>query len=214
MQKGRLTLGVQNKFIDIGFLAATIILSYLLFESLFCEPLNKCILYNYQALFSGILAICAAVVTAVVLWCSALLPIEQRQRETKELEQKKIRFLKLSLHHDFRLLSTRASHAASTIKVTIAANVNVSENTRKKTKLQVPAIVNQWEFMSLLSFDEFDSVMKLVRKVQDHNFDMERAGGSFGDDNFQRHVQVQANQIKDMAFMISNQMLQCCVEVN
>ncbi|MFH1157965.1 MAG: hypothetical protein V1721_03660 [Pseudomonadota bacterium] len=171
-----------------------------------CASFVKCI-FDFQNLLSGFLAIAAAVITALVIWKSANLPLEKQRKEKLETEKRQRQFISFLLAHEFRLLASRALQAKGTIKVTIAANANVTDQTREKTILSLHPAIQEWEFMSLLPQDLFQEIMVLSRKVEDHNFDMKRAGGSFGDDNFQRIVQQHAQEIHDLAFKLSNKLI-------
>jgi hypothetical protein len=59
--------------------------------------------------------------------------------------------------------------------------------------------------MSLLPIEMQRNVLTLRRKVSDHNFDMDRAGGAFGADNFRRAILEQVKSIQIFAARLGGQ---------
>lgn len=168
-----------------------------------CVSALKCI-YDFQTLITATLAIPAAILSAGIVWKAAKLPVETQNEQVRQNKERQKNYVLQVLAFDLRLLSTRAKHAQGTMKVHIAANKEVTENTRWKTTLKIHPIAENWECMSLLSPSLLSEYMHLRRLVEDHNFDMARAGGVFGDDNFKRHVLSQAKNLQQIAFALSN----------
>jgi len=108
------------------------------------------------------------------------------------------------LGNDLRQLRARAQQAEGTIRVTIAANANVNDDTRDKTILRIHPIADNWEFMSLLSSEIFNAFSEFRRVVDDHNFDMMRAGGAFGADNFRQSILQRIQLIQAQSAQVSN----------
>lgn len=169
-----------------------------------CTSLMKCA-FDFQTLISGLFAILAAVGTAYVIWRAANLPIERQAAEVRATAERRRQYVYSVLSNDFSLLAARARQAEGTIKVVMASNTNVSDETRKRTRLALHPMVDDWESMSLLPIEIQRNVLKLRRKVSDHNFDMDRAGGAFGADNFRRAILEQVKSIQVFAARLGGQ---------
>jgi hypothetical protein len=168
-----------------------------------CASFLKCV-FEFQTLLAGALAILAAFLSARALWKTAKLPIERQEKYDKKMDDRRLQYLRSILSTDLRLLSTRAKQAESTVITYKASNASVNDDTRKKTILKFPIIIDNWEFMSLLPNEIFNEIMDLRRKVDDHNFDMLRAGGAFGDDNFGAQICKRAISIQNQSMELSN----------
>ena len=160
-------------------------------------------LFDFQALIAGVLAVVAAVFTAGVVWRSAKLPLLEQQRVNREVAGRRKLYVCVTLSSNFAELAARARQAEGTIKVVIAANANVSEDTRQKTRLKLHPMIDDWEAMSLLPPEVQRRIMTLSRKIQDHNFDMDRAGGAFGSNEFRVSVLNQVKSIQGFAAGLS-----------
>jgi hypothetical protein len=125
-------------------------------------------------------------------------------RSGKKEKKRKETYLRSILSFEFKRIKFVAIHAASTIKTIVAANGIISDTTRERTIINIPPIIEDWKFMSLLSSTELEEVMNLIKEIHDHNFDMKRAGGSYGDDNFSKRVQTNADNIATKAVKLSN----------
>jgi hypothetical protein len=161
-------------------------------------------LADYQTLISGVLAIAAALLGGRYLLQSARLPVEDAKAQRVAADRRRLAFTTGVLAHEFMRLATLARQADSTIRVTIAANTEVTDRTREKTTLRLPTILDEWEFMSLISSELFEETLRVRDAINRHNFDMARAGGSFGDSNFRRHVQSQAADLYTMLHHLAN----------
>lgn len=162
-------------------------------------------IYNFQTLISGILAIGAAGIGACVLWRSAQLPLEEQRRREIDLLVGKRLFLSSLLNVEFRILTDRARQAESTIDVTIATDSDVTDNTREKTILKLPAVIDNWELMAAIPVNLLQALSEFRKLVDDHNFDMNRAGGAFGADNFRRSIKQRVKLIAQQAAQLANQ---------
>lgn len=160
-----------------------------------CVTFAECV-YDYQSLISGILALIAAIWSIYYLWKTANLPIRAQREHEKELDRRRLKFLCLTLAEELQLLATRARQAEGTIKVFAASNGTITEETRAKTKLMVPAILDEWEFMSLVSSDTFNELMTYRHELVNHNFDVQRAAGAFGADSFREIMQDRLKSIQ------------------
>lgn len=161
---------------------------------------------EFQTLIAGTLAVAAAVVAFWAAIRAARLPIKAQAQIARETVERRRRYVCRVLASDFQLLSARARQAEGTIRVTIAANAEVSENTKRKTRLVLHPLIDDWESMSLLPDELLQRALTLRRKVFDHNFDMEQAGGAFGADNFRRAILAQVKSIEAFAMAVSGQM--------
>lgn len=169
-----------------------------------CTSAIRC-LFEFQTLLSGCLAILAAILTAAIIWRAAQLPIKEQAKRDHEMKGLRRQYACLVLSTDFHLIAARARQAEGTIRAVIAANANVNDNTREKTYLKLHPMIDQWEFMSLLPKDMFRNIMRLRRTVDDHNFDMERAGGAFGAENFRQSILTRIRSIQGHATTLAAQ---------
>jgi hypothetical protein len=156
-------------------------------------------IYDLQTLIAGALASIAAAVTAYIVWRSARLPVEAQAQATTDRQERQKHYIASVLSSHLGTLAARARQAEGTIKVAIAANANVNDDTRKKTTLKLHSIVDDWEFMSLIPEALLEHTMRLRRQIDDHNFDMERAGGAFGSQEFRHSILTRINTIQAQA---------------
>ena len=163
--------------------------------------------YDFQTLISGALAIAAAFIGAYALWRSAQLPsIDNARREGEVLTKKRL-FLASLLYSEFQIMSSRARQAEGTIKVVIASNTNVTDDTRDKTLLKFPEVTTDWDLMSSVPAELLRRLFDFRKTVEDHNFDMKRAGGAFGADSFRQSILSRVSQISQQASQLSGQFL-------
>lgn len=155
--------------------------------------------YDFQTLISGVLAIIAAVAAALAVVYSARLPVQHARAAAAAEEARRRIHAGFVLASHLRLLRSRARHVAAIMRVTIAANAEITDANRGKLFLRMHPIIEDWEFMSALPTEFHKRLLILARMVEDHNYDMERAGGSFGDDNFRQHVQNHVVAVENMA---------------
>lgn len=172
-----------------------------------CSGLVECV-WAYQTLLAGAFAVLGAGVTAFVVWRSASLPVRIERARQKEWERRKLRLHSLEISEELRLVAKRAKQGQSTVKVHKASNANVTEETRRKMRLRAPSPTADWEYMSLLPEDVVRDCLQLNALIEDHNFDIERAGGAFGDDNFGRIIVDRLGAIQSRATKLSNIVLE------
>lgn len=154
------------------------------------------------------IALAAAAIGAWAVISTGRAPLDAERRHRAELDRR-VRYAGcLGLAADFLMISRLADQARSTIKVTIAAQKDVTDNTRAKTILPVPKLLEDSHFMALLRDETARMAHETRLGIEAHNFDMRRAGGSFGDDNFQRHVQQKAEEVATAALQLSNRLKQ------
>lgn len=156
-----------------------------------CSTAIEC-LYDFQPLLAGLLALAAAIAGGAFVVRSARLPVEAQKSAVARVENRKAIMISQVLSKEFARVSEMARQAASTMKVVIAARKEITDTIRAKVVIDLHALTQDIESMSLLPEDLIREALDLTRALDRHNFDMRRAGGSFGDDNFQRHVQDQA----------------------
>lgn len=167
-------------------------------EFILCSTFWHC-MYDYQTAITGALASIAAALSIIIVWRSANLPIAVQRAQQAEVNERKITYARFTLSEDLKLLSLRAKQAESTIKAFIASDKEVTENAKQKTKLLIPPILSDWEFMSLFSSEIIKELMTLRYEVENHNFDMQRASGAFGDDNFRLSILKRADSIRSQS---------------
>jgi hypothetical protein len=157
------------------------------------EPIPLCAtfwgcLHEFQTLIAGCLAVVAAAATAYVIWRAAHLPVLAQAGRDEEMTKRRVRYECLVLSSQLQILRRRASQAAATIRVYIAANKDVSDEAKERIYLSLPKIIEDWEVMSLLPVANLESVLDLSQTLNEHNFDIARTGGAFGDDNFRKNL--------------------------
>jgi hypothetical protein len=167
-----------------------------------CTTALKCI-FDFQTLASGTLAIAAAIIGAIAILWAAQLPFRVQNKRDIEQTNRRQQLLGSILLADFQTISRRARQAEGTIRVTIAANANVNDETRRKMTLVLPEILNDWEIMSSVPSTLLQELAALRQKIADHNFDMEQAGGAFGADNFRQSILSRINQIRSDANVLA-----------
>ncbi len=170
-----------------------------------CTTILDC-LYNFQTIISGVLAIIVAFFTAIIIWWTAYLPIQHKKDADLEQRERKQHYVALVLSKNFQLLATRAKQVQGTVIVTKAANATITEDVRARTKLHFDPIINDWELMSLFPPEILTRIVGLRKHVDDHNFDMERAGGAFGDDNFGQQIKSRLDSIGTLCHQLSSEL--------
>ena len=170
-----------------------------------CSTITSC-LYDYQTLASGILAIVAAVITAIVIWRAAKLPLVEQKNEERDRTRKKLIFAASVLSREFLMLRTRAGQVEGTIQVAIAANSSITERTREMVLLKIHSMVDDWDFMEVIPSNRLDAIERFCQLVADHNFDMLRAAGAFGDMNFRRSILDRVKKIEADGLHLANQL--------
>ncbi len=157
---------------------------------------------DFQALIAGILAIAAAGIAALAVLRAARLPIEAEAKRAEELRNRQLAFTQAALSSEWQTLLRRTRLVDDTITVTVAANAAITDSTRAKCYLTRPRIIYDWTFMSLLPGPLFSRITQLYALVDDHNFDIDRAGGAFGDQNFQRSLHTRLETIRSQTMAL------------
>ena len=161
--------------------------------------------FDYQTLISGVLAILAAVGTTWALFHAARLPLMAKETERKSTEVRRRAYVSLALGRDLFTLAARARSAQGTIRAAIAQNAIINDDTREKVVLRLPVMTQDWESMAVLPEQVFLNLSRLMRLVEDHNFDMGRAGGAFGADNFRQVILERVHRIEITAKAVASQ---------
>lgn len=169
-----------------------------------CASASTC-LFNFQTFISGVLAILAAIGTTIIVWRAAKLPLKRQAQLARERGEKRRLYVGSVLSSDLMNLTNRATHAASTIKVVAAANSTINESTKAKARLELHPIIEDWESMSLLPTNTLQNLLRLKQEVSDHNFDVDRAGGAFGADNFRQSMLSRLSSIQGRAQVLAGQ---------
>ena len=164
-------------------------------------------LYNFQTLLTGILAVIAAIITSVAIWRSTNAPIKEERKRLQRLQESKRCYLGQELSFHLRIISSRAEDALSTIKVYAASKKDITDNVRTRCLISLDPIFTQWEFMSLLTGEEFNELADLRRKIADHNFSISKTAGAFGDDNHKENLKKRLEQIKTGAGKLGTTLL-------
>lgn len=160
---------------------------------------------EFQTLISGVLAILAAVGTTWVIFYTARLPLKAQEAERRATERLRRAYVSLALGRDLFTLAARARSAQGTIRAVIAGNVVINDDIRGKVHLRLPAMTQEWEAMAVLPEQAFLNLSRLMRLVEDHNFDMARAGGAFGADNFRQLILNRVQKIEITAKGLASQ---------
>lgn len=171
-----------------------------------CTQFFECV-WEFQTLATGFFAVLGAVGTATVIYLAARLPLRAERDRQEKSERRRLRLRSLEISEELKLISKRASQGQGTVRAYKASNKDISEATRQKMRLRIPAPTHDWEFMSLLPEDIARECLQLNGMIEDHNFDIERAGGAFGDDNFGRSITDRLGRIRTKAMELSNTVL-------
>jgi len=154
--------------------------------SALCSSGLHCV-FQFQNLLSGFLAVLAAVGTAFVIWRATSLPVSHQREREKISQERRRNHGCLLLSSEMQTLGSRAHQAGATIRVVAAENHEVTDTVRQKTFLALPTVIENWEVMSLLPPEIVQLCLSLGRKIDDHNFDIARAG-TFVDERFRRII--------------------------
>jgi len=168
----------------------------------FCSTAWHCI-YEYQTLLAGTLALLSAVLAGKWVLRAAKMPVEAETKRLSEETERRRRYTCLRLSNEFMRVCELARQAEGTINVTIGANSDVTDDTREKTTIAEPPFLDDWESMSLLSDQMVSSVLDFRALLRRHNFDMARAGGSFGSSDFQNQVLERIVRIRGSAQQVA-----------
>ncbi|MEO1564439.1 MAG: hypothetical protein AAFR98_13465 [Pseudomonadota bacterium] len=158
---------------------------------------------EFQTLIAGSLATIAAVVTAYVVYKSAKLGVEANQLTRKGLKEQKLAYAKNQLAVDMEQVRRQCTQTASTIKVHVASNAEVTETIKNRCYIDGGSILLDWEFISLFDGDEQKQILRLRSKIRAFNKDIEKTGGAFGALNWQEHLYNQLNSITGFAGSIA-----------
>ena len=172
-------------------------------ENTVCSGLLDCV-YDFQNLLSGAIAIIAAAIGAWALFRSANAPLVAAKQLQNNLNRRRGTIGCSRMAAEFERIADLAIQAKGTIRATIGARKDISEAVRAKTKLPIPEMLDDWEFMSLLSHEALLLTHDVRLAIDAHNYDMARAGGSYGSDDFQVHVVEQAEKVHRLATKLSN----------
>lgn len=162
---------------------------------------------HFQTLITGVLAIFAAFLTTCGVVWAAKLPIKTQLKLKEAEDKKRAIYISYRFFEGLRFLSNHARQAHGTIKVVISSNTKVNDDIRKRTTIVFPGLIDDWESMVLLPDVIYRRSLSLMREVFDHNFDMNRAGGAFGADNFREVILRRTQSIELNAFELSNDVI-------
>ncbi|CAM5766347.1 hypothetical protein LMIY3S_01792 [Labrys miyagiensis] len=164
------------------------------------------VLYDFQTLLSGIGAILAALLGGRALFHAARIPIENAEKQAAEVLNRRRVAVSVMLASDFMRLSQLARQAEGTIVSNIAANVNVTDELRAKIRLTTPPLIDSWEDLSLFNTDLIREIYEEKRRVDQYNYDLDRAGGVFGDDRFKQYMQDQIRELRGSLHALSSKL--------
>lgn len=154
------------------------------------------IIYDYQTLISGILAIFAALIGGWFVWKSSYQPLkEKRAQEEKNLKVLQ-RFLSLVLIENLSNLSTKAKFISSQVYVS-NLNQKGSEESKNKCFLTLETFETKWELLSTFPRDILEDIVKLQNSLVEHNYDLNRAGATFGSQDFANSIIDRLNNIEE-----------------
>lgn len=135
-----------------------------------CAGLLDCI-YEFQVLGTGVLAIIAAVVTAVAITSAAQAPVEASEKREEGLRQRRLRHTCMSLSHELLSLRNRAVAVARKVRFERPA-LHQPPQIDEVNALFLPPSFASWEDMSLLPDETAQACFALARRIQAHNFDV------------------------------------------
>lgn len=172
-----------------------------------CSTALNCA-HEFQGLISGSFAIIAALFTAYIIFKSANLPIDEEKRRLTGQENRLLNYYYRKLSDELLFVRNRSRQAKGTIQVVIASAKDISDKTRERVFLEIPEEFGRPEIMSIFPADMAKKCMNLQRLLRDHNFDMMRAGGSFGADDFQQSLFQRLDSIAGRSGSLSSE-LEC-----
>jgi len=159
-----------------------------------CSGLIEC-LWEFQTLATGFAGTVVAGLTAYAIYHAARLPVDADREVRKESERRRLHLRSLELSQDLTIIGKRAKQGQGTVIVHKAANAPVTDEIRKKMFLRIPQPTRDWEFMSLIDETTARQCINLNGMIEDHNFDVQRAGGAFGDNNFGQSIKTRLDTI-------------------
>jgi len=163
-----------------------------------CSGVVEC-LAAFQTLIAGVLAMLIAAITAYVIFHAARIPVQAENERRRKENYLRMRLRCLELSEEYNLLRRRAKQGQGTVKVYKAANKEVSERVLERMLLTAPLSTQDWLFMSLIPEELARKCIHFNGLLHDHNFDMERAGGAFGDDNYGKSISDRLKAIEEAA---------------
>ena len=156
-------------------------------------------IYSFQTLITGILAIAAAIITAIAIVYSSNKNIKNEKE--KRNEERAIRFKvgKLTIMSELNFIQYQVRQNLATIRVVVGANANVNDDVRKKVRMKIPSAFTDWELLGLFPGTVISRIVDIVDRLEKHNRDIRAAGGAFGSDNFREQINNRLNEISQIA---------------
>ncbi len=155
--------------------------------------------YAYQTLAAGFLAVLAGLGTAWVIWRAAHLPVREESKRQERQRKRRRTHGQIVLMGELATVRRRASQSTASIRVMIANNTSLTDALKSGLYLSLPAVLSEWEVVSLFPDELQQKCMDFANDVHEHNNDVERAGGAFGDNNFRRQVLGRLGEIEQAA---------------
>lgn len=150
---------------------------------------------EFQTLISGTLAIVAAMATAFVLVHTSRMSIIAEKEKQDKVDRQKSNFAANQMIIELKRIRARVKQVESTIKVVVAANTMISDETREQCYLDVGSILSNWEFVSLFHENEQKDFLEFKDTIEEFNRCIKRSGGAFGATNWQEYLFRQLEQI-------------------
>lgn len=145
------------------------------------------IVYDFQTLIAAVISIVVAVFGALALWRATNAPIAAARKSQEESDQRRRIFAGSVLVQNLSILRSLARQAIGVVRVLAAGNHSVGDGDRSQMRLQMHPVMGEWEFVSLFSTPYLARLMELSKLVDDHNYDVDRAG-SFSEEHWRRSV--------------------------
>lgn len=164
------------------------------------------VLFDFQGLLAGVLAITAAVMGGSAVIRAARISVAATAESDQKVDRRRASYIARLLATECQRLGEFSRQTTATIKVVVAANSEINDNSRQKTITEMHPIVHNLDAMSLLPAHLMQQVLRIHHELHKHNFDMKRAGGSYGSEAFQTHIFQQLSHLRRLTQTSQNQM--------
>ncbi|WP_020593328.1 hypothetical protein [Kiloniella laminariae] len=166
-----------------------------------CSDVSFCIAH-YQTLLSGMVAVLAAIVTAVLVYYSATVPVREQRRKDHEQKEQIKAIIELEFKEEMKLVAKRARAIKGSIITYRASDVQVNDDNRKRLFLPESDLVTQRELMSLQDRNTVARFLSLMSLVYAHQQNI-RDTGSFVDDNYYNQINGRLDLIRSIALTLA-----------
>lgn len=156
--------------------------------------------------WNGAFIVAGALIAALATVLSQLMIGRRELAADSRQQARRLKFVRASLLADLATIAGRANQIPGIVKVHKAANTEVSDRTKQRCTISMPKQFDEWESMAVLPNEVLEDCITLMRLIDSNNYDIQRAGGAFGDDNSGLRISNQAIEIAERAHAISGKL--------